>query len=158
MIVVSLVWVVGGIVSLYEGYHVSSFSYGIYQSMGSLPQYLQPLAAVEVGLGALMVLLGVVQLVFVYGFVSLGRWAQNAALRLALGVFLLFLIAVPAGEWLENSLYGTPLFSLMDEFFVAWSLFYIISTWRYANKQQVWDFLYTEVGPSPSATGGTNPS
>ncbi|HEY6283061.1 MAG TPA: hypothetical protein VIW22_03965 [Nitrososphaerales archaeon] len=125
---------VGAFIDILQGASESTYDYANYSFRIPPPMLASMLFLVQVAVGAILVLLAIVQLVVSYGLVSGKSFSLGSLHRLVGLAFLLSLlelsfdIVISRMVSLERSVF------YLDIFFVLWSLFLLVVVWRNVNQ------------------------
>ncbi len=148
--ILTVLSLVGGIIDVIQGANEGTFQFANYMYQGPMPNSARLLALLQVPIGVLVVIVGVVQFLVVYGLVYGKAFSRKYLLRLASLAFLLSaaMLSIDAGI---SSIFTLPsvVFSF-DIFFVVWTFFLLAITYRYVTQQEVKEILRATAVPQPT--------
>ena len=137
----------GGIIDVIQGASEGTFQFANYTYQGPIPEAARYLALVQVPIGILVVIVGIVQFLIVYGLVY-GRAFSRRYLLKFIGLTFLLSVVMLSIDAAISTMYALPstIFSF-DIFFVVWSFSLLAITYRYASQQEVREILRATAAP-----------
>ena len=132
---------VSGVIDAFQGANESTYQYANFVYQGPIPAAARYLALVQVPIGVLVALLGIIQFFIFYGLIYGRAFSRRYLLRLVSLTFVLSLAMLSFDETilLVFSLPSTVL--SFDAFFVLWSFFVLVIVWRYVSNQETREIL-----------------
>jgi hypothetical protein len=128
---------VGGVIDVIQGANESTYQYANYLYQGPIPALARYLALVQVPIGVLVALLGIVQFFIFYGLVYGKAFSRRYILKLVSLTFALSLAMFSLDEVI-SLVFSLPAAVLpFDIFFVLWTFFVLVIVWRYVMIQEV---------------------
>jgi len=152
--ILTVLSLIGGIIDVIQGANEGTFQFANYmyfQNAGMLiPDSARFLALLQVPIGVIVVIVGIVQFLIVYGLIYGKAFSRKYLLRLVSLAFVLsvVMLSIDAGI---SSIFTLPsvVFSF-DIFFVAWTFFLLAITYRYVTQQEVREILRATAAPQPT--------
>jgi len=135
---------VGGIIDVVQGLNEGTFQYANYVYLSFISDTARYLTLLQVPLGILVAVIGVLQFYIVYGLVFGKAFSRKYLLKLLTLTFFLSVAILSIDEGISgiSSFFTLPpvIFSF-DIFFVAWTFFVMAATYRYVRQQEVREIL-----------------
>jgi hypothetical protein len=132
---------VGGVIDVVQGANESTFQYANYVYQGSVPELARYSALVQVPIGVLVVLLGIVQFYVFYGLIYGKAFSRRYILKLVSLTFVLSLAMFSLDEMISGVFSLPPTVLPFDIFFVLWAFFLLAVVWRYVRQQEIREIL-----------------
>jgi len=145
--VLTVLTFVGGIIDVVQGANEGTFQFANY-TYPPIPDAARYLALLQVPLGILVVVIGVVEFFIVYGLVYGKAFSRRYLLKLAGLTFLLSVVMLTIDAAM-STIFSLPsaIFSF-DIFFVVWTFFLLAITNRYVSQQEVREILRATAAPN----------
>jgi len=148
--ILTVLSLIGGIIDVIQGANEGTFQFANYMYQGPMPSSARFLALLQVPIGVIVVIVGLVQFLIVYGLIYGKAFSRKYLLRLVSLAFLLSvaMLSIDAGI---SSIFTLPsvVFSF-DIFFVVWTFFLLAITYRYVTQQEVREILRATAAPQPT--------
>ncbi|MDA4119114.1 MAG: hypothetical protein OK436_00825 [Thaumarchaeota archaeon] len=125
---------VGVLIDILQGASESTYDYANYSFRIPPPVFAGELFLVQVVIGAILVLLAIVQLVVAYGLASGRSFSLGSLFRLVSLAFLLSLVELPLDTLISRTVSLERSVFYLDIFYVLWSLLLLIVVWRSVNQ------------------------
>jgi len=143
----------GGVIAILQGASESTYDFALYSYLPPPPMLASALMLVQVALGVLLVILGIVMLVVAYGLASRKSFSRRYLLRLMSLTFLISLLELSCDTVISGMFSLARSAFAFDIFFVLWSFLQLIVIWRYVVQQDERDILsLTATNPLPPPT------
>jgi len=139
---------ISAIVDVVQGANESTFQFANYVYQGPIPEIARYLALVQVPIGVVVVAVGMVQFLIVYGLIYGRAFSRRYLLKMVSLAFLLSVVML-ALDGAISSVFTLPsvIFSF-DIFFVVWSFLVLALTYRYVRQQEVREILRATASPA----------
>lgn len=148
--VLTVLSLVGGVIDIVQGANEGTFQFANYMYQGPIPDVARYMALAQVPIGILVALVGILQFLIAYGLTYGTAFSRRYLLKFAglTFVFSVLMISLDAGI---SSIFTLPsvVFS-SDIFFVFWTLFVLVVTYRYVTQQEVREILRETATPLPT--------
>ena len=132
---------VGGLIDVVQGANESTFQFANYTYQGPIPDAARYLALLQVPLGILVIIVGIVEFFIVPGLIYGKAFSRRYLLKMASLTFLLSVVMLSVDAAI-STVFSLPsaVFSF-DIFFVVWAFFLLAITYRYVSQQEVREIL-----------------
>jgi hypothetical protein len=124
----------GVFIDILQGASESTYDYANYSFRIPPPMFASTLFLVQVVIGVILVLLGIVQLVVAYGLASGKSFSLGSLFRLVSLAFLLSLVELSLDTLISRMVSLERSVFYLDIFFVLWSLLLLGVIWRSVNQ------------------------
>jgi len=132
---------VGGLIDAIQGANESTFQFANYTYQGPIPDVARYLALLQVSLGILVIVVGIVEFFIVPGLIYGRAFSRRYLLKMASLSFLLSVLIL----FIDASI--STVFSLpsatfsFDIFFAVWTFLLLAVTYRYVSQQETREIL-----------------
>lgn len=127
---------VGAVIDVIQGANESTYQYANFVYQGPIPDLARSLALAQVPIGAVMVLIGIVQFFIFYGLIYGWAFSRRHILKLVSLAFVLT-FAMFSLDGMISLVFSLPAIVLpFDVFFVLWAFFVLVVVWRYVDIQE----------------------
>jgi hypothetical protein len=139
---------VGGVIDVIQGLNEGTFQLANYLYQGPIPDVARFLALSQVPIGILVVIVGVVQFLVVYGLAYGKAFSRRYLLRLAGLTFVLSAVILFLDAGISTIFTLPSVIFSFDIFFVLWTFFALTFTYRYVTQQEVREILRATATPT----------
>jgi hypothetical protein len=127
---------VGAIVDVVQGTNESTYQFANYMYQGPIPDLARYLALAQVPIGAVVALIGVLQLFVFYGLVYGRAFARRHILKLVALTFVLSFVMFSFDGMISLVFSLPPIVLPFDIFFALWAFLVLVVVWRYVDIQE----------------------
>ena len=148
--IVTVLTFLGGLIDVVQGANESTFQFANYTYQGPIPDAARYLALLQVSLGILVIIVGIVEFLIVPGLIYGKAYSRKYLLKMASLSFLLSVVMlfIDAGISTVFSL-PSATFSF-DIFYVVWTFLLLAITYRYVSQQETREILRATAAPTGS--------
>jgi hypothetical protein len=140
----------GGLIDVVQGANEATFQFANYTYQGPIPDPARYLALLQVSLGTLLIIVGIVEFFIVPGLIYGKAFSRRYLLKMA-GLSFLLAVVMLFVDAAISTVYSLPSATFsFDIFFVAWTIFLLAVTYRYVSQQEVREILRATSAPEGS--------